>query len=152
MKMKKKLTQRFAVLGLWSVVMLSGCGSRPTDAPTAELHPFTGIVLVDNAPAHGAVGTLHPVEDNGLGVVTPSGLADDLGLFAVTTYKPGDGAPAGTYRVTVSWAEVLNPGASEPDYGKSKLPLRYSQPDSSGLEIAIVAGTNDPRTLELKSK
>lgn len=152
MNLKKKLTQISGAVILTTLVMLSGCGSPPADVPTAELHSFTGIVLVDNEPAHGAVVTLHPIEDLGLGAVTPSGLADDIGLFSVSTYQPGDGAPAGNYRVTVSWMEVLNPGASEPEYGKSKLPLRYSKPDSSGLELAIVAGMNDPRTLELTSK
>ncbi len=57
---------------------LIGCGAKPADAPKAELHPFTGIVLVDSEPASGAIVTLHAVGDSPLGAVTPNGVADDI--------------------------------------------------------------------------
>lgn len=142
----------FLSISLFIGCGLIGCGAKPADAPKAELHPFTGIVLVDSEPASGAVVTLHAVGDSLLGAVTPNGVADDIGVFSVCTYAPGDGVPAGKYKVTVSWTEILNPGASEPEYGKSKIPLRYSNPESSGLEVEVAAGHNEPRTFELKSR
>lgn len=137
---------------LLMISILPGCGQPPDDMPQAELHPFSGIVNVGGNPAKGAMLTLHPSGDSKLGMVTPHGVADENGLFILTTYTNADGAPAGKYKVTVSWADVINPGASEPEHGPEKLPRRYQNKDTSGLEVNIEPSMSDVPVLELTTR
>ena len=134
------------------VLLTFGCGSPPADVPKAELHLFSGIVQVDGKPANGAQVSMHPVENSTLGVVTPNGVTDENGLFALTTYKPADGAPVGKYKVTVSWSDVTNATSSEPETGPEKLPKRYQDLALSGLEVEVKAGVMDSPVLELTSR
>lgn len=136
-----------AALGL----SLLGCGKPPADAPSVKLLPVTGLINVNGEPASGAHVTLHPVEQSAAGVVTPSGVVDANGAFILTTYAPADGAPAGKYRVTVSWADLLKTG-SDPEYGKEKLPARYQFPERSGLECEIGAKSSELLVFDLNSK
>jgi len=135
---------------LLTFVFIFGCGKPPDDLPQVELYPFSGIVNVNGKPAKGAMITLHPSEDSKLGVVTPHGIADEKGLFILTTHSTADGAPSGKYKVTVSWADVINPGASDPEPGPEKLPRRYQNKDTSGLEINIEPGMSEAPVLDLK--
>ena len=135
-----------------TLAVLSGCSKPPDDMPKVELHPFSGMLNVAGKPATGAMLTLHPVGDSTLGVVTPHGKVDENGLFILTTYTNADGAPAGKYKVTVSWADVINPGASEPEHGPEKLPRRYQDKDTSGLELNIEPGVSEVPVLDLKSR
>jgi hypothetical protein len=136
-----------AALGL----AIIGCRKPSADAPSVQLLPVSGIISVNGEPAAGVRVTLHPVDANGLGVVTPSGVGDENGAFILTTYAPGDGAPVGKYRVTASWADILNTG-SDPEYGKEKLPARYQSPDQSGLECEIRQENMDLLVFDLKTK
>ncbi len=138
-----------SVAVVFSMLISVGCGSKPTDIPQMPLHPFSGIVQVDGKPVSGAQVVLHPRGQTPLGVVTPNGQTDEAGRFVLTTYKPADGAPEGAYQVTVSWADVENPGSSEPDYGPEKLPRKYQHPDLSGLELEVRPDVAIPPVLEL---
>jgi hypothetical protein len=109
------------------------------------------MVTVDGKPASGAHVTLHPVADVGLGAVTPSGVGSPDGSFELTTYAPADGAPAGKYHVTVSWADQIS-GGSDPEYGKEKLPARYQQPTLSGLACEISPDNTNSLVFALKSR
>ena len=137
---------------LLSLLLVPGCGKPPADLPQAELYPFSGIVNVNGKPATGAMLTLHPSGDSKLGIVTPHGIADENGLFMLTTYSTADGAPAGKYKVTVSWSDITNPGGSDPEHGPEKLPRRYQDKDTSGLEVNIEPNMSDVTVLELKSR
>ncbi len=138
--------------GVMLLLLAGGCGSPPADVPKAKLHLFSGIIHVDGKPAGGAQVSLHPVESSVLGVVTPNGVTDENGLFVMTTYKPADGAPEGKYRVTVSWADVINPTASDPETGPEKLPAKYLDPATSGLELEVKEGMTELPVLELTSR
>jgi hypothetical protein len=54
------------------------------------------------------------------------------GAFTMSTYAEGDGAPPGQYAVSILW----------PD-GESLIP-KYSSPVTSGLQVEVKAGTNEP--------
>jgi hypothetical protein len=66
-----------------------GCGSKPMG--------IKGKVTLDGAPLSGASVEFVP-EDGGHSAV---GTTDSDGKFSLTTYKPGDGALRGEYRVVV---------------------------------------------------
>jgi len=67
----------------------TGCGSKPMG--------IKGKVTLDGAPLSGASVEFVP-EDGGHSAV---GITDNEGKFSLTTYKPGDGALRGEYRVVV---------------------------------------------------
>ncbi len=137
---------------LLSLLINPGCSEPPQDAPKAELHSFSRIVKFNGKPANGAVVSLHPIGESVLGVVTPNGVADDNGMFLLTTYKNGDGAPEGKYRVTVSWADLKGGSSSDPEYGPEKLPTRYQSTESSGLELEVKPGLSESPVLDLKTR
>src|SRR5438552_470087 len=85
------------VLGVISLTVAPGCskGGRK------EVHPVQGQVLVNTAPASGALLTFHPVSGSP-NDPRPSAQADDQGRFSLTTYASGDGAPEGEYEVAVT--------------------------------------------------
>lgn len=135
------------------VVLMAGCGGDPpADVPKVELIPVTGIIQVDGKPVSGARIALHSAAGGTDAIVNPNGISDSEGKFQLTTYSVNDGAPAGVWNVTVSWAEVLNPGASDPEYGKEKLPQRYQAPANSGLSVEVKPDTSEPILLSLKSR
>ncbi|MBL8811249.1 MAG: hypothetical protein JNM43_13825 [Planctomycetaceae bacterium] len=135
------------------LVFAAGCGGDPpADMPKVELIPVTGVIQVDGKPVSGARVALHSPGGNSDVIVNPNGITDAEGKFQLTTYSVHDGAPAGVWAVTVSWADILNPGASEPEYGKEKLPIRYQAPTSSGLSLEVKPDASEPVLLSLKSR
>jgi hypothetical protein len=142
----------------WAVLvvmgsLLSGCGESDPEPDRVPIVSAAGLVRVQGKPAVGAHVRLHPLDatlaSKGL---FPDGVADDTGQFHLTTYAAGDGAPAGEYRVTVTWPdesfkpefgaqrEALLEGAEKPDRLKGK----YANPGTSGLSLTIVAGNSEP--------
>src|SRR2546423_1070374 len=76
----------------------AGCG----DAGRLPVHPAAGQVLLAGKPVPQALVVLHPEGDASPDAVRPQATADADGAFRLSTYETGDGAPAGTYRVTVA--------------------------------------------------
>ena len=144
--------KKFRITALFAAIAFAGCGEAPKDAPQVALHPLTGIVNVNGKPASGAIVSLHASGKPELRVVTPHGIADEKGKFSLTTYQPEDGAPEGKYQVTVSWADKLTKSSSDPEYGPEKLPPRYQDPATSGLELEVKPGLSEAIVMELKSR
>jgi len=149
---------------------LAGCG-RSQRWP-ARTEPTTAVVRLDGAPVEGALVLLGPV---GKGYASQGTTAAD-GKATLTTFRPGDGAVAGRYKVLVSSEEVRdNPALNFPDpaidreaYDLAKhkaaaaglafylrrqlLPERYVSFDTSGLEAEIRRGVANEVVLELSSQ
>ncbi len=124
---------RTCPFGICLVLLLPalGCGSRHPER--AKVYPARGEVLFNGKPATGAVVRLHAPE--GASILALGTVLTD-GSFALTTYESGDGAPAGRYRVSVSWRrQALEEGQEGPPL----IPPRYFSPESSGLEVEIKA-------------
>ncbi|MGL6097420.1 MAG: hypothetical protein ACRC7O_16685 [Fimbriiglobus sp.] len=121
-----------------------GCGGPPSPlgavrgTVTLDGKPLrTGVIFFDAPNSRPAVGT---VVD---GVITE-----------VTTYTPGDGAAIGRLKVAVSATEsppaapvgadpgVMARSGANHMIGKSLIPARYNQPDTSRLVVDIVRGEN----------
>ncbi len=136
----------FALVSGFLILVSFGCGAEgpggPERLPTV---PAAGVVTYQGKPlANASVSFQHTS-----GVVTAGGKTDSDGRFTLSTYGENDGAPAGSYRVTVAVNAVqeIEPGvlAPEPPGGfKSPIPDKYANPDTSGLEVEIPAeGTTD---------
>jgi hypothetical protein len=150
--------------------VLAGCG-RSQKWP-ALTEPTTAVVRLDGKPVEGALVILGPVGEGYAGQGTTA--AD--GRATLTTFRSGDGAVAGQYRVLVSWEEVRrNPAVTIPDptvdleahraaleaanragltthLRRQLLPQRYVSFDTSGLDAEIQRGVVNEVVLELSSQ
>ena len=151
-------------------VGLAGCGKAQRWPALTE--PTTAIVRLDGKPLEGALVMLGPV---GKGYSSQGTTAAD-GKATLTTFRRGDGAVAGDYKVLVSLQETRdNPALKLPDpaidreayhlardqaaqAGKSfylvreLLPQRYVSFDTSGFDAEIRQGVANEVVLELSSQ
>lgn len=159
-------------LGLAALALLApGCGGETR----VERHPVSGQVLFRGRPAAGAMIVFHDTrpKDELRNLPIPRASSRQDGTFELSSYELGDGAPAGTYRVTVVLPEAVlpaDPPASEgeaagaPDEAaaatvvdpesapspRDVLKERYSDPATSGLEVTIAEGRNNLPPFELE--
>lgn len=131
---------------------LSGCSGSAVAEPLTEyddLHPVSGQITFNGEPIPDATVRLHPVtpKTDGSLVHHPSGVVKEDGTFAIFTFREegrGQGAPAGEYRISVSWLGSLE-GLSESsiDELKERLPAKYTKPQTSGLTVTVTEGENE---------
>jgi hypothetical protein len=114
------------------------------------VHPVHGQILVDGQPAANAQVLFHPAE-GGKEEPHPTGQTDDQGYFHLTSYANGDGAPEGSYVVTVTWFRVFGGGRQE-IVRQNVLPRRYAAPQSSQLRVTVAKGNNELNPLQLYSR
>jgi hypothetical protein len=83
--------------------------------------------------------------------VTARGEIEADGSYRLGTDKPGDGAPAGLYRVLV--APKYDPNAVDRPAKPPPFDPRYADFKTSGLEFEVKSGHNDiPITLRNKGR
>jgi hypothetical protein len=121
-----------------------GCGRRPT------LVPVSGRVTLDGKPLEFGSVMIQPAA----GPAARSTIGPD-GSFTAGTFDPGDGVIVGPATVRVACYEQQRPGAKPSDgelaLGKSLIPEKYTQFETSGI-TANVAADMAPLELELTSK
>src|SRR5262249_29640027 len=98
-------------------------------------------------PLVGSLVVFHPDRPPSDGKF-PTGVVKEDGSFKMTTRTPDDGAPAGRYRVSIrrgDGGEVIDPrkggsGKKGKQQPNARLPAKYSNPDTSGLEAEVKRG------------
>ena len=119
-------------LGLLVAALLCGCGG--SDPSRVPLLPTSGKVIVDGQPAAGVQVRFRPAADpNALDALVPFGNTDENGVYVLGTYEPGDGAPAGRYKVTLFWPD-RPPG---PQPGDDQLGGVYTLANRTTLEATV---------------
>lgn len=127
-------------------VFFAGCGGDASNFEKLPLYPASGTVTMDGKP-YGPV-SLRFEPEGGLGEGTRGFVAmvDGGGSFdKVTTYESGDGAPVGTYLVTV----FSSGGVSDP------FPAIYEDAKKTPLKVIVSDITGDGAngmTIQLDSK
>lgn len=109
--------------------------------------PASGKLTVNGEPAKGAIVGLHPVNgDFDQQGTRPAGKVLDDGTFVISTYKIGDGAPAGEYRASIVWPQF--PDRDDP--GADRMKGKYADPKTSPVAVTIQIGRNslEPIVLE----
>ncbi len=146
-------------------MLVAGCGD-----PGIGAIPVEGTVLVDGEPMEGVMVTFHPDSAGGRAA---SGRTDASGNYKLTTEINGDGALAGSYKISVSKhvnAEDDLPAEVDPNDEKS-LDAIYSKVDSrkkqasknfigpryenhmgSGLTATVESGKENKFDFEVKGK
>ncbi len=114
-----------------------GCGKNDGHV---KVYSVSGKVLVHGTPAEGARVVFYPVSDKlkGPHMPLPAGNTDAAGEFRLGSYKVDDGAPAGDYKVAITWPEPIPPNANPETFQrKDKLGGRYNDPEKSGLTATV---------------
>jgi hypothetical protein len=116
--------------------MLGGCGKS---VPRLKVYPVHGTVKLKGAPVvMGLVEFKPAIPGKGMPC---SGIIEKDGTFAMRTYggiAPPDGAVPGTYRVSVtSLGEVEGAGAPPKGVTPTKVPMRFTDPETSGVTVEI---------------
>jgi hypothetical protein len=147
--MSFELIRRFRGCSFLAVacILLVGCGEplRPDFEVAEGLHPVTGEVRFRDEIAPEATLRLHP-SGGASGGPAITAVADAEGKFQVFTFQPEGkmlGAPAGQYKVTVSWVGVTQGFTQEKlDSLKELVAAKYQKPQTTPLTIEVVAGEN----------
>jgi hypothetical protein len=139
--------------GLWMVaallgVTLSGCWWSANDRPPT--YPVHGSLFVNGQPAAGATVQLDAVNDPKLSALRPHALVGADGTFRLTTFRTADGAPAGSYALTVRWPLPPRPGRE--DEGTDRFRGRYADPKRPVRRVEITPGTNELERIDLNGK
>ena len=134
-------TRLFRSVGACAVaavaVVLSSCGDG-----RVTVYPVQGQVVDEKGkPAAGALVMFHPVSPPGGNVEAVAGTADANGVYRLTTYTAGDGAPAGQYVVTVCWYEPKKSPFGPPP--KDLLCGKYASREASPFKFAVEAKSDN---------
>jgi len=133
----RRIGPRVGLLSLGPLVAVLFCGCGDSGPPRAPLHPTSGTVIVDGQPAAGVQVRFRPAANpNALDALVPFGATDEDGVYTLGTYEPGDGAPAGRYKVTLFWSD-RPPG---PQPGEDQLGGVYTLADRTTLEATVGEG------------
>jgi hypothetical protein len=129
-----------------------GCGAKQAEQPVFRL---TGRVTFETTPCHGAQIVLRPANTDGWEGPYPNAVANANGEFTISTYKDGDGAPAGEYFAVIIWKKSSATSAGRDresrDDDPSLIPEHYSDPQSTLFPVRVVdADTNPPLILNLR--
>jgi hypothetical protein len=124
-------------------VAIAGC--RGGDAlPSLQVYPVKGkVLLADGTPL--TSGWVYFVPKSGLTITPSAQLAPD-GTFSIVTGGSGEGAPAGDYKVRIEAPQF----GGGPKSKKSPFPFKYTDEDSSGLDVTVQAQPNDLEPFRLK--
>jgi len=122
--------------------LLAGCGGKP------KLAPVQGTVTLDGAPLkNGSITFESPGNRPATAKIV------DGKIVEATTFEPNDGVAVGSHKVAISANEEaasavaanpgdsINPGANYMG-GKSIIPARYNNPETSQLTAEIKPGDN----------
>lgn len=155
---KTKTTGRkiaVVLLAIFTATIASSCGksTRPEVKGKLPLFPVTGKLLTDGQPMPGAELLFYPVHEfpKEAAKQLPRATVDADGSFKVSTYAPDDGAPAGDYRVTVSWkgpVEGHMNGEQVADLPE-KVPFTVQNPRTTKLKVQVKEEQNTLPTWDL---
>ena len=134
------MSPRFATLLVAGLALMPlACRGDKARLPTFAV---TGKVTIDGKPAEHATVVFHPAGASVPDAVKPRGKVGADGSFTLTTYAGNDGAPAGSYRVTV---QLWLAGARSDDPPSNRLSPKLASPETSPLTATVLAA---PTTLE----
>jgi hypothetical protein len=129
---------------------LASC-SHTSEPPQKVCYPVKGQLFVKSQPAAGATVIFHPEgstpEEWAGGFPRAQVTAD--GSFELATYGDKDGAPAGDYKVLVTWTQSGGNEESEDTQMLDRLGGRYSNHSASKLRATVKNGPTELPPIQL---
>ena len=98
LNLSKRAKRSFVGLGLLAATALTGCAPTPAWEIT---HPTTGKVTFKGKPLADVELSFFPEDKSFPESIRPRAKTAADGTFVIWTHAQGDGAPAGSYRVTL---------------------------------------------------
>ena len=132
-------------IAFFSLILCYGCESSDV---RPDLQRVEGKLTINGEPAAGAVMVFYPAQGKEFDSrgSRPRAKVDEQGMFQLTTYQSGDGAPAGEYQVGILWFD--DPDSSKP---WNKLGKRYADPEKSEISVTVEEGNNQLTPIELEN-
>jgi hypothetical protein len=127
---------------LCMTAMFVGCEKREARLPTFKV---SGKVVQKGKAVPNATVIFHANRTEE-GFIKPRAITKPDGTFELTTYESGDGAPTGTYEVSIEQWLRAKPEESP----ENRLPPSLSNPTTSGLKATVADAVNDLSPFELK--
>ncbi|MBR0226242.1 MAG: hypothetical protein IJL92_09315 [Thermoguttaceae bacterium] len=166
-----KSTFRILCVTLCCVLTVCCCGChKGGKGSRSGLVPAAGVVMYKGEPVAGATIEMRPSSPDQINSVAV-GLTDPNGKFILMTDRPNDGAFPGKYKTVVKKQVEMIDGMTREEhdnklrdegkgndlyFDKSKVkvenlvPVKYSEPDATPLEIEIPAKGNKNITITLE--
>jgi hypothetical protein len=132
--------------------LASSCGRSkiPEIQGKLPVFPAKGTLLLNGKPQAGVAMVFHPTTPlpKDASQFLPRARTEEDGTFVVSTYGVNDGAPAGKYRITVSFRghEVNLRNGEEPEL----MPQSYRNPRVTRLRAEVEEGDNNLATLNIE--
>jgi predicted small lipoprotein YifL len=147
-RMARRLPLALLTVSLMVAAAMNGCGKRGP-----ELAPVSGKVTYKGQPLKFGGVTFQPeVGWAATGVIQPDG------TFRMVMTGRGDGAVVGKNKIRIACFTNQDPSKKGPGgtslaggiaLGAPLIPRKYLSYETSGLEVEVRSGTNDPVVLEL---
>ena len=115
-------------------VLLTSC-QKNNRVPVFPVHGR--VVGPQKEPAVGAMLVFYPADRDSAQLVRPLAYVDEEGGYQLTTYEEGDGAPCGTYVITVEWRERSASPFNSNREGYDRLRGSYKDPETSEFTFAV---------------
>ena len=134
----------------WTLLLLllvAGCQQQGRETSYVE-----GIVTVNGTPLSNGTVTFLPESGR-----SATGYIQENGRYVLGTYDEDDGAVIGMHKVAITAS--LSTTKQRPNFDvdrpqdsakQSLIPLRYADPDSSGLTFPVEAGANNQANFDLQ--
>ena len=128
----------FALLPFFVTLLVTGCGQ----ATPQKTYAVSGEIFVQGQPASGARLALQPAAAADLQLWPrgfPFAIVEPDGKFRFSCYAENDGAPAGDYKLLVTWIEgdgIPNedPAAPKP---KNRVDAKYGSAQTTPLSVTV---------------
>ena len=150
------MLRRVAVMAAIPVLLIAGCSRHPA-SNRPQTVPVKGRLTLGGQPLARATISFQP-DGKGNGA---SGITDDSGAYALSTFAARDGAVPGKYKVAVTKMDDAPSGKDMNESGyapptesspppKSVVPEQYADPGKSGLTAEVAAGAANSFDFDLK--
>lgn len=133
----------------WITIFLTGLVAGCSTDADPPIYPVEGKAFFRGKPAVAAQVFLHPVGDTTPGNTRPTGVVDEDGTFRLSTFRAYDGAPPGSYRLSIVWlSDAVKEG--DENVGPDRLRGKYRDAAKNPWTVTVGPGSNTIERLELR--
>jgi hypothetical protein len=122
--------------------LVVGCGSEKAKK---KVYPVTGVVTHQGKAVANAQVVFHKEGDDMEIGTRPNGRTKEDGSYSLNTYLPGDGAPAGTYKVVIIFPKATSTAPVKMGKG------RFGEEEEATVSAGPLAMYLDPKTSKLEA-